>query len=130
MPNVLRESHERFQLARIFHQNIINTTHASRIAQNPEDRAQIVALDDESQANIDSLPALFVDCETTLKEQADNMKVIGKIIKEDNFYNTVEEDTAQTNIVQNMLDGFKYTFGLLKNVEWLGRTLPGVETEL
>ncbi|CAG5103836.1 Oidioi.mRNA.OKI2018_I69.chr1.g960.t1.cds [Oikopleura dioica] len=109
---------ERLNTARIMQRNVINTTYSSRIAQNPTDRPKVNDSDIEysQDLKVHHLKEYLRDYGRTAQDQANNMKVIGKLIKQDKFYEESEQKKTQKYIIQNMFDGTRYSAALLKNL--------------
>ena len=62
----------------------------------------------------------------TVEHQSNNMKVIGKLLQEDRFYQRGDpKKLEQKNIVQNMFDGFRYSTPLLQNLVILRIPISG-----
>ena len=82
--------------------NVINTTYSSRIAQNPSDRPKVNDSDIEfpQEPKVHHLKEFLRDYEKTTRDQANNMKVIGQLIKQDNFYEDSEQKKTQKYIIQ------------------------------
>ncbi|CAG5110069.1 Oidioi.mRNA.OKI2018_I69.chr2.g4514.t1.cds [Oikopleura dioica] len=113
------EAKNRLENARVFQRNVDETTIASRFAIDSNIRKK----HNDSDINYQTTPTtldfknFILSYSETLQHQSQNMKVIGKLLKEDHFYESGDRKRAeQKNIVQNMFDGFRYTNPLLKNL--------------
>ncbi|CAG5104531.1 Oidioi.mRNA.OKI2018_I69.chr1.g1309.t1.cds [Oikopleura dioica] len=109
---------EKLTTARIMQLNVINTTASARQAQDPNCRPKINESDDRFPARpkVHDLMGFLLDYAKTITDQANNMKIIGKLIKQDLFYEDSEEKKMQKHIIQNMFDGMRYSAPLLKNL--------------
>lgn len=82
--------------------NLINTTYSSRIAQNPTDRPKINDCDINfpQLLEVHHFQEYLRNYKITIKDQANNVKIIGKLIQQDLFYEDPNEKKTQKFIIQ------------------------------
>ena len=109
---------ERLKNAKIFELNLIETIQCSRNATPASQRNRI----NETTERIPAIPttrdfiALVNSTAVTFEHEAGNLKIIGKLLKQ-NISDS--RKTEQVNIFQNMFDGFRYSSALMKNISAL-----------